>query len=349
MRPPIKITGPGTYDDVRDAYRKEKNPKDRQKLQAIKMGFVGAYSTQHIADVVGCSRASITNWVRAWRQGGMTKLLKRQKQPGRPGQIHEDIRLDLIAGLEKGRWKTAKEIRQWLKKNHGVKLKKSGMYYWLNKLGAKPKVPRKSHAKKDETQVQAFKENLVDRLDELKLNRSKPFRLWVIDEHRYGLISTVRRCWSLKGVKPTAPYHTKYQWGYVYGGLEVQSGHGEFLYAPTVTLEITRLFLQQISAREPEAEHVVIQDGAGFHPRQGDRQVPLNIHLIELPPYSPELNPVEKLWNGVKRRYSNQVYETLEAIEEDISEVLRPYWEDGKTVLRLLGLNNYLLDSANAT
>lgn len=61
----------------------------------------------------------------------------------------------------------------------------------------------------------------------------KPVRIWVTDEHRYGLIPVVRKCWTLRGFRPTAPYQTKYEWGYRYSALEVDGAHAaEFLCLP---------------------------------------------------------------------------------------------------------------------
>ena len=113
--------------------------------------------------------------------------------------------------------------------------------------------------------------------------------------------------------------------GYVYGGLEVMEGRSEFLYMPTVNLHLSGEFLRQISRSEPDAEHVVVWDGAGFHQKKDLEGLPENIHLIALPPYSPELNPIEQLWDQVAVAYANRVYETLEEIEEDITEALRPF------------------------
>jgi len=109
------------------------------------------------------------------------------------------------------------------------------------------------------------------------------------------------------------------------------------------------LFLKQVSESEPDAEHVVIWDGAGFHQDKHLSEIPENIHLIKLPPYSPELNPIEQLWDQIGVVYANRVYETLDEIEEDITEALAPFWQDTKPVLQLLGADNYLLCSANAS
>ncbi len=86
-----------------------------------------------------------------------------------------------------------------------------------------------------------------------------------------------------------------------------------------------------------------------FLPQNQLEDLPENIHLIALPPYSPELNPIEQLWDQVAVAYANRVYETLDEIEEDITAALRPFWESPKPVLSLLGAENYLLVSANAS
>jgi len=349
MRPKLKITGPGTLAQVRKAFDKETDVKRKTKLHVIRLAFSGEYSSEEIAHVVGCSKGSVSNWVRAYREGGLDGLLQTRYRSGRKPSLDEAACAELLVGLREGRWKRMKEIRKWLAEAHQVRLSNGGMQYWLGKLGASLKVPRKSHAKKDEGQSVRFKEGLAGELSTLGIDTRKPFRLWVVDEHRYGLISTLRRCWTLRGHRPGSPYQTKYEWGYVYGGLEVMEGGSEFLYTPTVNLHLSAKFLEQISRNEPDAEHVVVWDGAGFHQKEQLEGLPENIHLVTLPPYSPELNPIEQLWDQVAVVYANRVYETLDEIEEDITAALRPFWESARNVLRLLGVDNYLLCSANAS
>lgn len=73
-----------------------------------------------------------------------------------------------------------------------------------------------------------------------------------------------------------------------------------------------------------------------------------HIHLLPLPPYSPELNPVERLWDIMKDRIANRVFPTLTTLEDQLSEALRPYWEDRSKVLDLVGLG-WLHSQANAS
>ena len=149
MRPKLKITGPGTHEQVRDAFRKESDPKRRRKLQAIRLGFMGEHTTEEIAEIVGCAKSSVTAWVKAYREGDIEGLLTTHHKPGREPSLNEIMVAELLQGLEDGRWKRIKEIRKWLSDEHKVVLSYRGVHYWLEKLGASLKVPRKSHAKKD--------------------------------------------------------------------------------------------------------------------------------------------------------------------------------------------------------
>ena len=174
-------------------------------------------------------------------------------------------------------------------------------------------------------------------LDALPLPSEGKVRIWVEDEHRYGLISFIRRCWTLKGHRCTAPYHTQYEWGYVYAAADVVTGEVQVLYAPTVSLAWTQVFLEQLIQTDPEASHILIWDQAGYHLKPGEESVPEQLFLLPLPPYCPELNPMEGLWDRVKARLANEVWNTLEKAEAAITEVLQPFWEHRKLVRALLG------------
>jgi hypothetical protein len=109
---------------------------------------------------------------------------------------------------------------------------------------------------------------------------------------RYGLLPVTRRVWSLRGVRPVCPVQPRYEWAYLYGAAEVGGqAHVEFCYCPSVNLQWSHGFLEQLAARDPEATHVVLWDGAGFHPQDGAAGLPDNVRLLPFPPYSPEREP----------------------------------------------------------
>ena len=323
--------------------------KAQQRLLAMRLAASGQFTAAQIAEQLAISRRQFFHWVNALKAGGVAGLLEREHGGGAPPQLHGRVLTEMQAGLQAGRWKRAKEIQQWLAQQHKKKLGLTGVYYWLGKLGGVLKVPRKTHAQRDAARSAEFQRTLCAQLKSLNVAGGRPVRVWVVDEHRYGLIPVVRRCWTLRGVRPVAPYRTRYEWGYLYSALEVDGENAaEFACLPGVSLELSRLFLERLAARDAEAEPVVIWDRAGFHPDPEVHAVPARIHLLALPPYSPELNPVEVIGDVIKDRIANSVWQTLEALEEALGEELRPIYESAERVRRLVS-HPWLIEQINAT
>ena len=320
----------------------------RERLLAVKLGLEGELELEQIAESVGRARSAIQRWFDADREGGVEKLRTKSKGNGPDGVVPKAVLEEMIEKLRAGEWRTGPEARQWLKTTHGIKLKPSSIYPYLKKLGGRLKVPRPVHRKKDQAAAEAFKTKLAQKLEDLRIPKGKRVRVWVQDEMRYGLQPVTRRVWSLEGVRVVKPTCQRYEWGYTFGALEVGGEGCEFCFLPTVSKEATRLHLEQISKADPDAVHVIIWDGAGFHHRDGDPEVPKNIRLIQLPAYSPELNPTEKLWDILKDGICNRVFETIEALEEALTSKLRLYWEETERVVSLIG-NGWMLAEVNAT
>jgi transposase len=326
-----------------------KDVQSHRRLLAMRLAASGEFTAAQIAEQIGVSRRQFFHWVNALKRGGVEQLLEREHGGGQPAQVKPKVLQELQAGLQAGRWKRAKEIQQWLGQCHETRLSVKGVYYWLGKLGGVLKVPRKAHAHKDVAASIAFQQTLCEQLKNLNVAGGSRVRVWVVDEHRYGLIPVVRRCWTLRGIRPTAPYQTKYQWGYLYSALEVDGQNAaEFACLPGVSLELSRLFLERLAARDPQAEHVVIWDQAGFHPQPKLHDVPARINLLPLPPYSPELNPVEVIGDIIKDRIANTLWQTLEALEEALGEELRPIYESAERVRRLVS-HPWLIQQVNVS
>ena len=128
----------------------------------------------------------------------------------------------------------------------------------------------------------------------------------------------------------------RYEWEYVYGAVEVGAGLAEFRFLPSVSLELSCGFLQQLVDSDAPAEPVVIWDQAGFHPRPGGAALPARIHLLPLPPYSPELNPVEGLWDQTQDVTCNRHFAGLDHLEGTLTQAPRPFWEPPVRALSLV-------------
>jgi transposase len=322
--------------------------RDKERLQVVNWATSGQHTLADLARLAGRARSTIQVWLDDFAAGGRRQLLDRQAAPGKPSPVAKaKVQAQLQAGLKAGQWRTASQIAAWLKEVHGIERAAKSLYYWLGKVGGALRVPRPCHVKQDPAAAAAFRAELEQRLEQLALPKDKPVKIWVADEARFGLHTQSRRCWALRGQRVVIPQQQRYEWEYVYGALEVLEGDAQFRFMPSVNLGFSRDFLGQIAASDPAAEHVVIQDQAGFHPREGDPRLPNRIHLLPLPPYSPELNPIEGLWDQVQDVTCNRRHKNLDALEQTLTTALRPFWETPARVLSLI--HHWLHFQANAT
>ena len=139
-----------------------------------------------------------------------------------------------------------------------------------------------------------------------------------MDEHRVGLQPIVRRVWATRGHRLITPVQTRYQWRYLVGYVHPHSGRTLWHWASTVNCEVFQAelatFAEQAGAG-PERQIVLVLDGAGWH-RGARLDVPKHVHLVPLPPYSPELQPAERLWTYSNAPLLNTHFAHLDALED---------------------------------
>ena len=260
-RPKLRMAMlPKQVAEVRKRHRTTRETREKERCQAMLLAHGGQHSYEEIAEIVGRARSTIQTWIKEFEKEGLRSLSHQQGQGGgKPTELRdEQIQKELRKGLHSGRWMTAVQVQHWLHERYGLSRSLDSMYYWLGKLGGALKVPRPVHAKKSAERAALFKEHLYRSLQSLKIPAGQKVRVWVQDEARYGLHTVRRRCWGLRGTRVVKPVHQRYQWGYVYAALDVVHGEAEFCFLPSVSLELTCSFLEQIAAADPEAEHVII-------------------------------------------------------------------------------------------
>src|SRR3954453_10980329 len=145
--------------------------------------------------------------------------------------------------------------------------------------------------------------------------RGKPVEIWFQDEARVGQQGTLTRVWARRGTRPGAPRDRRYAWAYLFGAGRPERAVGAALVLPDADTEATGLHLAEIGRHvTPGAHGVVVLDGAGWH-AAGDLAVPGNLTLLPLPRYSPELNPVENVWEYLRQnKLGHRVWPDYEAI-----------------------------------
>lgn len=127
---------------------------------------------------------------------------------------------------------------------------------------------------------------------------------------------------TAKGVKPVAPYLHRFNNLYLFGAFSPFTGDSCLLEMPHCNSNTFQVFLDHIAAQNPSEFKIVILDNGAFHHAKS-LVIPQNISLIFLPPYSPELNPAEKMWRYFKDRVSMIAYHSIETLQAKISQLVK--------------------------
>ena len=142
------------------------------------------------------------------------------------------------------------------------------------------------------------------------------------DEARFGRITDPKGCWAPAKVRPSVPCQIVREYTFVFAAASPADGVLDSLILPQVNAEARSVFLEEVASRDSEDFILMIMDKAGWH-RANELRVPDNMRLFFLPPYSPELNPVEHLWEEIREKwFTNKVFRSLEAVEDLLIEAL---------------------------
>ena len=160
--------------------------------------------------------------------------------------------------------------------------------------------------------------------------------IWFQDEARFGQQNTTTRIWAAKGSRPRAVKQQQFEYAYLFGAVCPSTGETEALITPWVNKEVMQKHLALISKRTKAGRHaVVIMDGAGWHTDDIAAEFE-NLSIIKLPPYSPELNPIEQVWQWLRqRKLANRCFEDYEDIVEQCSKAWNSFINDIDLVKKL--------------
>jgi transposase len=146
--------------------------------------------------------------------------------------------------------------------------------------------------------------------------------LYCQDESRFGLFTRAGRGITARGVKPVCSFQQVFQYTYVFGAYSPISGDRFQLELPNCSAATFQIFLDHFAQERPEELKVMLLDNGAFH-KARCLQWPPNIRPLFIPPYSPELNPAEKIWWRFKRAYTNKTFTSLDHLSEFIAQQVR--------------------------
>lgn len=148
------------------------------------------------------------------------------------------------------------------------------------------------------------------------------YEIFFFDESRFGTHSRIGHGWFKTGSRTRVKKKLGFKNFYLYTAASPANGKNFSLLVPYVNKECMNIFLQQMSQWLEDKKAFIVMDRAGWHQAK-ELIVPDNINIIFLPPYSPELNPVERLWQHLKDHVlKNKVYDSLEALEDSLCKFI---------------------------
>ena len=142
------------------------------------------------------------------------------------------------------------------------------------------------------------------------------------DEARFGRMVRIRRCWAEKPMRPTVCNGYEREFLYVYGAVSPMQGQLDWMIAGEMNTARMTEFLAQVSAAHRREFIIMVVDGASSHVAK-DLAVPKNMRLLRLPPYAPELNPQEHVWDELREKeFPNRVFSHLDAVVRQLEQGL---------------------------
>jgi transposase len=167
--------------------------------------------------------------------------------------------------------------------------------------------------------------------------RGLRLQLWFEDEARFGRMTDPRRAWALPGVRPLVPRRIERESGYAYAAVAPHEGARVSLVLPEVNAELMSLFLAEVARRYPKDFILMVLDGAGWH-QAGELIVPAQMRLEWLPARSPELNPVEHVWEELREKWlGNRLFDEQAAVDRQVAAGLASLEKDPQRVASLAG------------
>jgi transposase len=166
-------------------------------------------------------------------------------------------------------------------------------------------------------------------------------RIMFADEARFGRINRPRPCWAPIGIRPEVASQLIREYIYLYGAVSPKDGTCIYLIMPTSNTACFQAFLN-LAAQCAGQDILLVLDGAPNH-RCGDLVLPDNISLLFLPPYAPELNPKENLWDEIREKiFKNYALKSIDAVRAKLKEAIL-YMERKPEIVKSITSFPYIL------
>ena len=293
------------------------NETIRLRCDAVSLRLQG-WEALAVCEELGCCERFVRKWSGKFLHEGLRALLA-FSGPGRkyviPDEALEEMKEAIVATQSRATPARGPEI-QTMFVEAGYIIGLSSAYQALHRLYFSYKTTRPVHPKRNAEAVEQWKTLLPEVLENIQKDHPmKTIRLFFQDETRFGMQGILTRQWSPVGERPWRERQIEYKNAWIFGAVEPATGRHHGLVTTHAATDVMQAFLNSFASGIAHDEHVVlVVDNASWHVT-GHLRVPENITLHFLPPYSPDLNPVETLWLFIKTNYlCNRIFGTLEEV-----------------------------------
>jgi hypothetical protein len=165
------------------------------------------------------------------------------------------------------------------------------------------------------------------------------------DEAGFGRTNKPKSCWCGDNIRPAVPCHRIREYTYAYSAVSPLDGNIVSLILPKCNTYCMNLFLAEVATQYPNDYILMIADNAAWHTRSKGLIVPKNIEIFPLLPYTPELNPIEMIWDEIREKFfKNKLFKTLSTVLDNLCEAL-VYLANNKNVVKSITGWNWILSA----
>lgn len=242
---------------------------------------------------------------------------------GYSGKLTHDQADRLEETLHSTSLPSLREGCSYVEKTFGVHYTRPGMHYVFARLKVKKKTARPTHVHKDEAGEKRFKKDFP------RLKGRDHKHIYFEDEMRAGPRTECKQRWAAKGHRRVCKVKLGYAFTYLYAAIKPATGNLIVLLLPDMTKQSFSLFMDYFKKETV----VLVADGAGSHQKQVCDE--RGIAFEKLPTACPELNPVERFFEELRKALSDQVFTALRKVENCLCRILGKYFDHPKTLVKL--------------
>ncbi len=317
----------------------------RHRLRALALMMEDTVSRAERARRIGVDVQTLRDWVVRYNEVGVDGL-RDAPRSGRPPKLDACQEAQLVAWMDAGpdpdagepSCRTVDDVRHWIMHRMGVDFTLEGVRRMIRRLGFRHVSPRPIHPRAKPEDQALFRENFKALAaaalpDDVS---GEDVCVFFQDEARIGQKGMVSRVWARKGTRARIPRDHRYGYVYLFSAACPETGVAVgHVCDKANTTEMNR-HLRDVSSSLDDGKHaLIVLDGAGWH-RSKDLEIPANVSLLRLPPYSPELNPIETLFSVLKhRRFANRVFESTEHVRKTVTEVWETFSRNAKNISQI--------------